>query len=435
MAIVADAADALVSVIKNAQTDTEDMTEAQLVAFDKKCTDASWRLAESIAAFLGIPVKNIRREINAVLDHARIARANVGKATWKSTWDKVQDAALDSNPFSKNRSKVDKLYDAMLRNDTEYIERLKSGYKTDSAYRSAISSGLRANDSRIREAAKARISGDFDKYKELFYEIKNEGVFAFDDIMRAVNSYISSITEETQGYKAPDRENTSASVYTADDYYISVITGNIEDSKAIWKDLVAEKRGEGYLTHEAESAVESGFASNVKAAYMNNEISEAKAADLLVSHGGKESKSEAKSEIEKWNFELEHGYSWGARARGYRLGDISASDLKSAVMSVEGSTAKEAAEYIRFLDLEMQHEEINLTASEAASYYKYAEPAGINVTVYLKYRDQVSSINGDGKKERRMAVIDSLPITKKQKDALYRAEGWAESKLDEAPWN
>lgn len=39
------------------------------------------------------------------------------------------------------------------------------------------------------------------------------------------------------------------------------------------------------------------------------------------------------------------------------------------------------------------------------------------------------------KKERRIAVIDSMPITNAQKDSLYYAEGWAKSKLYEAPWH
>jgi hypothetical protein len=47
----------------------------------------------------------------------------------------------------------------------------------------------------------------------------------------------------------------------------------------------------------------------------------------------------------------------------------------------------------------------------------------------------VKDITGEGKKEKRMAVIDSMPITSAQKDALYYAEGWATSTLNEAPWH
>lgn len=67
-------------------------------------------------------------------------------------------------------------------------------------------------------------------------------------------------------------------------------------------------------------------------------------------------------------------------------------------------------------------------------YYAEVESSGIPVEVFVDYRNRVKSITGDGKKERRMAVINSMPISNAQKDALYFAEGWAASKLHEAPW-
>ena len=182
MAIVADAADALVSVIKNAQTDTEDMTEAQLVAFDKKCTDASWRLAESIAAFLGIPVKNIRREINAILNTAKNAYAKSGKTTWKSVWYKIQDAALDSNPFADTPDKIEKLYRAVTSGDAQYRKRFEDTYESESELNSALRKALRTHDPRVREAAKAMNSGDNAKYRKLLKEITGEGHFSGENI-------------------------------------------------------------------------------------------------------------------------------------------------------------------------------------------------------------------------------------------------------------
>ena len=38
-------------------------------------------------------------------------------------------------------------------------------------------------------------------------------------------------------------------------------------------------------------------------------------------------------------------------------------------------------------------------------------------------------------KEEIMDLIDSLPLSKAQKDALYLANGWAESKIKSAPWH
>ena len=57
------------------------------------------------------------------------------------------------------------------------------------------------------------------------------------------------------------------------------------------------------------------------------------------------------------------------------------------------------------------------------------------MNTYIDYRDKVKDITGEDKKARRMAVINSMPISNAQKDALYYAEGWAESKIYEAPWH
>lgn len=39
------------------------------------------------------------------------------------------------------------------------------------------------------------------------------------------------------------------------------------------------------------------------------------------------------------------------------------------------------------------------------------------------------------KREKVLDVIDSLPLSKKQKDALYISEGYAESKIQDVPWH
>ena len=68
-------------------------------------------------------------------------------------------------------------------------------------------------------------------------------------------------------------------------------------------------------------------------------------------------------------------------------------------------------------------------------YYSDVSASGMSLNEYLSYKNKVKDITGEDKKARRMAVINSLPINNAQKDALYFAEGWAESKLYEAPWH
>ncbi|HNX81688.1 MAG TPA: hypothetical protein PKL77_06035 [Candidatus Omnitrophota bacterium] len=70
--------------------------------------------------------------------------------------------------------------------------------------------------------------------------------------------------------------------------------------------------------------------------------------------------------------------------------------------------------------------------------------SGVNINTYIKYVYASSRITSDTKKGKAIAdskkmklltYIDSLPITKKQKDILYESSGYAESELhSDAPW-
>lgn len=55
----------------------------------------------------------------------------------------------------------------------------------------------------------------------------------------------------------------------------------------------------------------------------------------------------------------------------------------------------------------------------------------IKAVQYWKYK---AATAGMTKKEEKLAAIDGLDLTNAQKTALYYANGWAKSKLREAPW-
>ena len=102
-------------------------------------------------------------------------------------------------------------------------------------------------------------------------------------------------------------------------------------------------------------------------------------------------------------------------------------------MAIEGESKEEAQSYIRFLDLEMANQDIEINANDAGKYFEYAQPAGISIDMYMRYKDAINT-GGSNKKADIMRIINDLPITRAQKDVLYRANGWAESKIGEAPW-
>ena len=331
-----------------------------------------------------------------------------------------------------------KAYNALLTSNDggKYFSRDDIAAAIDAEY-SEIVKDLRENDPRIRAAAQARMDGDFETYRKLFYEVRDEGVYDFDTVMKAVNAEETALEKLGASTEAEDAvaSDDYEAVFKVEHYYTAVLNGDQTAADLIYEELVEEKRSEGYLRSEAESSIASSFTSQVKASYMDGDISRDKAVELLADYT-----SNDESKVKEWDFELEHDFSWSARARKYRLGEISADELMDAVMDIEGDSEEDAQEYIRFLDLEMEHEDIDITADDASAYFKHAEPSGISVDVWLDYKERTAGIENDvdpvtGKKikytavKKIMKIIDSLPITDEQKTALAKSQGWADSTI------
>ena len=385
MAIFADLIDAIEKVDKYSKTDTEDMTEEQLIELDKKQTEANWKLVESLASFLGIPVKNIRREINAVIDHARIASENVGSTTVHSALDKVIDSLPDF--LAPKVSKTDKLYEAIVSGDKAYEGRIKATYKDDAAYNSAVRKALRENDSRIHDAAQAKVDGNTEEYKRIFREIKDEGKFSFDDIMSAINSEESAIRNKIE----PEKVTSS---YTASDFIEAIVLGDPSNAQTVRNDIIATHMANGKSEAEAEMAFASSVSSGIRDAYSSGLLDKAGAERMLVEYAGKD-EDEAASKVNQWAFIEAH------------------------------------PEYDYF------------TESNVAKYHEFAEPENISLEVYAQFINGTKGLTDkldkwgeveETKRDQVLAVIDSLPLTWQQKDALYLAAGYSESKIWDVPW-
>ena len=90
-----------------------------------------------------------------------------------------------------------------------------------------------------------------------------------------------------------------------------------------------------------------------------------------------------------------------------------------------------------------EHPDVDLNETQVEKYHEFAEPADIPLDVFEQYVEGTSGLNtiyddwGDevkSKREQVLEVIDSLPLTWQQKDALYLAAGYAESKIWDVPW-
>lgn len=121
-------------------------------------------------------------------------------------------------------------------------------------------------------------------------------------------------------------------------------------------------------------------------------------------------------------------------------------DANEALSKAERETAR--FELVQSLPLTSEERELlHNTLSGSDTKYSAADEAkaqGIPVGTYQKFQADAAALESDrdkdgnvirnSKKEKVLKLIDSLPLNKAQKNWLYLNEGYAESKLDETPW-
>ena len=331
--------------------------------------------AGSIAQLFGLPVKNIMRDARGI--YKTIESFVNGQQTTLAGIGYAVKGAITGKDVSDRQQ----LYEAYLSGDATQIARVKSRFKDQSAINTAIRTALRENDPRIKEAAIAWNANNLGEYKRIAMEIIAEKHFAQDDVVMAIRSEANSLK--------PDAETETTSkakgLFTAEKFAYAIANGDQASAYAAKADIIATAQANGKSAEDAEKAFVSSAKSELKELFDAGEISEQQAINAIVTFCGK-TEDEAMSDVQYWAFKNKYP-------------NVYADD--------------------QWFD----------------TYYEKIADSGISIDMYMEYRNAVSTITGDGKKERRMAVIHSLPISKAQKDALYYAEGWTKSKLHEAPWH
>ena len=330
--------------------------------------------AGSIAQIFGLPLKNIMRDVRGIYQTV------MSFVNGQQTTGSGMGYAIKGAITGKDVSNQQQLYEAMLRDDQAHIARVKARFKDQNAINSAIRSMLRENDPRIKEAAAAKVRGDLDDYLRIAKEIIGEKHFSQDDVVRAINSEINSMSssESTTTQKA-------SGMFKAEDFAVAISQGDQAMANAIKVDIIQTEQKNGKSAEDAEKSFNSSAVSACKDLFLSGDISESQAINALKTYCGKTADG-AMADVQYWAFKQDYP-------------DVHADD--------------------QWFD----------------TYYEKIADSGISIDVYMEYRNKVATITGEGKKEGRMAAINSLPITSAQKDALYFAEGWAESKLSEAPWH
>ena len=336
--------------------------------------------AGSIAQIFGLPVKNIMRDARGI--YQIVMSFMSGQQTTKAGIGYAVKANIPAWLGGGETSNQQQLYEAILSGDKAQIARVEGRFEDQSSINSAIRKALRENDSRIRAAAEAKVIGDLDEYMRLAREIIAEKHFSQDNVVAAINAEINAMSKE---------ENTSSTtqkasgMFNADDFAVAIAQGDSAMANAVKSDIIKTAQKNGKTAEEAEKSFISAAASACKELFLEGELSERQTINALRTYCGR-TEDEAVADVQYWAFKQDYP-------------DVYADDA--------------------WFD----------------KYYEEVADSGIGINVYMEYRNQVKDITGEGKKERRMAIINSMPITSAQKDALYFAEGWAESKLHEAPWH
>ena len=425
----------IVSIFKGYDVERMDVAlisdfKAALDAFDSdnKTLYEKWSgLIGAASALFGVPVKNIERDVRALFNTIFGKREHTTLEGWLY--------AIEKGWTGDEKSNGQQLYEAMLKGDTKHIERVKARFEDQKDIEAAVYKALKENDVRVKEAAKARNNGDIAGYTEIAKEIVGEGIFSQDNVVAAINSEIrafsSKISEaasaklagEAKEYKdildklietykgvytreeieeaiakSKPKDTTDSdeikSIYVVEDFYKAVRGYDLATAYAVREDIIGAAVDNGKSQRAAEQAFESSLATFVGNRYKEGLIEDESAADMLINYAGF-TEEEASSRIRYWAFKAENP---------------EYEDLTESAVN-------------KYYDGYYKDGEL---------YGESAQSFDISLDIYAEY---IRGKSGLSKKEDILYVINTLPLSKKQKDALYYLNGWAKSGLKDTPWH
>jgi hypothetical protein len=222
----------------------------------------------TVTSLFGLPVKNVWRDAEAIFNVAKgfIEGTPTTSAGIKnSVVEAVRNGVplwgrLDSGPSNSQL-----LYEAIMSGDKAQIARVRGQFKNEDAINTAIRKALRENDSRITDAARARMSGNVAEYARIVREIVGEGYFNQDLVVGAVNTAINTLKKEESNPVTEEEREEATSVYNGDDVNSALENGDIDTALTIIDDLV-RVRTENNLAKAREEAEKDGKTFNEKTA-------------------------------------------------------------------------------------------------------------------------------------------------------------------------
>ena len=432
MSIISDVSDALKKMLQLIGKDTSDMDEDELAEYHKTVWSAALSLADGAFSAMGVPFKNVRREVESVFNTIRTAKSGISDNRTSLLWS-IVDAAKDAIPvvsYMWKTEKSDNLYDAIISGNKDYEERLRSEYEDEKQITNAIRKGLRENDSRIYEAALAQINGHPEERVKLQRQVIADG-FAQDDVVIATNTIINKLSPS-----ASTSEPKKKGLYSTEDFALFVAGGNTSLSNEAKKDIIATHQLNGKTVDEAEQSFQSSAKTDLKEMFIAGTVTVAAAEHALKTYCDMD-EAEAKTKVNEWVFEEKYGVSYSDKKEAYLSGKISYSEMKAILMDVGGKTEEIAEDDIAEWQYEADHPELadRITYSQYKRWETDGKPNGVSIELFTdvaEFRDDGTSASAKSQEEVA-AYINSLSISTSQKDALWCCF-WKESTLKKAPW-
>jgi hypothetical protein len=451
-------------------------------------------MAQEAAAFMSEPTLSANILMDAGMEFNLEKRRTNAKTAWKKTGKYVMNALAVYSIGQLTAALLEGLWDAWRDDeDEEFGDKFASAF-TENLVMDLVPFNKIPIVSDVFEAGLAMIGAGFYSSDKMSTTWLTQAVSAAD-AWRDVIGGNSSVTAYNALYKSVRalssfygvsasgvmREGVALWNNTAGAYDVTLKVLNYDRSKAELGSLLLDAIIEGddrqadslRAEFEDEDAYQSALRSAIKERYLAGEIDTSTAQKYLVQYGGKDG-SKAHWLTEEWMYEsdsdedfgkynkffdaVKTGKSLKAVIKEYTSNGVKPETLagqitehfkpeymemtRSEKASIKGYLLnafeqcgvkrEDAAKKLQHWEFLSEHPDSGLTQSQVENYHEFAKTAGISAKLYIDYCHKAKGIS---KKEDLMDIIDSLPINSAQKDALYLAEGWAESKLNEAPWH
>ena len=259
-------------------------------------------------------------------------------------------------------------------------------------------------------------------FDEAVHELMDKGLVDNED-----EAYFTvSGWEAGEGYSRYDKIYDAIKSGGSIDEAMAELTSHGYTEKEV-KSQIAEQIGKWYYDESSDYRITKQQAERMLAAYT----------DLT--------SEEITKKVNQWSAVVVTGIKYNDIDDEYLAGNITAERATEMYMRYGSMTKEEATEKVTVLSFVKEHPNLEgISYSAVSAYTEYCEPQGIDAEMFYNVWQFSSSATADvdrhgniisgSKKAKILEYIDSLDLSRKQKDSLYYALGWSKNTISDAPW-